>query len=230
MNPIQYAFDITQIDPFVAGSAPLPSGTYANKITNMECRANRDASTGHNLWIERTIIEGEHKGRKFFENLNLWYKGADADKAAKTVEIAERQLSSIGHAVAVLSGGDLTLLAERPMLTELELQEAQPDKQNPNTGEMIKGRGPSNRVLRNDPYIAQAQNSGAAPQFDQQAQAAQAASAPAFTPPAAQIQPAAAPAQAAPAFAAPAQAAPAAAVNGAAPAPGGAPASPPWKR
>lgn len=219
MNPIQYKFDVSNIDPFVAGSSPLPSGVYPNTITAMECRANRDASTGHNLAIERTVFEGEFKGRKFYENLNLWYKGSDPEKTAKTIEIAERQLSSIGHAVGVLSGEDLTLLADKPMFTELELQDQQPDKTNPNTGETIKGRGPQNRIMRNDAYLAQAQNSGQAPQMTQQAQAAQANSAPTFNPAAQQAQATQAPATTAPA-------------TGGAPVNTntGGPATPPWKR
>lgn len=226
MQPIQYKFDVTNIDPYVGGGAPLPSGVYAMQITNMDCKANNNAESGHNLALEYTVIAGEFKGRKYFENLNLWHTGSSA-----AVEIAEKQLSSIGHAVGVLAGEDLTVLANKPMLVELELQEATPDKANPNTGETIKGRGPQNRVIKRDPYIAQSANSGAAPQFAQQPQAAAAAQAPAFNPAtaaagapiqAAQQAPAFNPAAAqAPANAPPAQAA-AAPVNGAA--------VPPWQK
>lgn len=227
--PISYNFDISGIDPYVGGGGTLPSGPYPMQITGMEVKANRDASSGHNLALEYTVLDGEFKGRKFYENLNLWHTGSSA-----AVEIANKQLSSIGHAVGVLAGADLTILAFKPMIVELELTEAQPDKINPNTGETVKGRGPQNRVVKRDPISQQATQVPAQVAQQVAPAAAAASAAPAFNP--AQAQPAqpaqnpvaaqaAAPAQQAPAFAQ-AAAAPAAA----APAPAGAPATPPWQR
>lgn len=235
MEPIKYNFNVEGIDPFVAGGQPLPGGWYLMHIVEMACKANRDQSTGHNLSTELAVLEGEHKGRKMFDNLNLWYTGANAEK---TVEIAMKQLSSIGHAVGVTSGDDLTLLALKPMLVEVELQEAKPDTINPNTGETVKGRGPSNRILQRKQAtaenIALHLNKGGVPvpqvqqQMGQATQAAAAAQAPAFNPAQAQ---AAAPApqastQAPPPFAAPQ----AAAAPAAAPAGGTTQAPPPWQR
>ena len=213
IQPIQYAFDVSAIDPYVGGGAPLPSGPYPAQITGMECRANNDKSTGHNLALEYTIIDGEFKGRKFFENLNLWHTGSSA-----AVEIANKQLSSIGHAVGILTGNDPTILALKPMIVELELTEAQPDKINTTTGENVKGRGPQNRIIRRDPYQAAqvapvpgAAAAGNAPAFNPAAQA-QAPAQPAATSQAPAFNPAAA--------AAPAQSA----------APAATPAAPPWQK
>lgn len=229
---ITYNFDVSDIDPYVGGGGPLPTGVYAAMITAMEVKANNNQATGHNLALIYTVMEGELKGRKFFDNLNLWFKNPEnAEKEAQTIEIANRQLSSIGHAVGVTAGADLALLGEKLMLVDLEEVPEQAEKVNPNTGEAVKGRKASNRIIRRDPYIAQSANSGAAPQFQQQQQAAAAASAPAFNPAqqAQQIQSPAA-AQQAPAFQqASAPAAGGAPVNGAAPAASG-PATPPWQR
>ena len=223
LAPIAYNFDVSAIDPYVGSGTPLPAGTYPMQITGMEIKPNRDATTGHNLALEYTVLDGEAKGRKFFENLNLWHSGSSA-----AVEIANKQLSSIGHAVGVLAGADLTILAFKPMLVEVELQDAQPDKINPNTGETIKGRGPQNRVVKRDPISQQA--SQVPGQVAQQvAPAAAAASqAPAFNPAQPQVA-ASAPAQAqqAPAFSQAQAPAPAAQ---AAPAPTGGPAVPPWQK
>jgi hypothetical protein len=181
LQPIQYAFDVSAIDPYVGGGAPLAAGQYLSQITNMQVRENNDKSTGHNLALEYTVVEGEFKGRKFFENLNLWHSGSSA-----AVEIANKQLSSIGHAVGILTGSDPTVLAFKTMLVELELTEAQADKINTTTGETVKGRGPQNRIIRRDPPNV----AGSAPVPG----AAAAGNAPAFNP-AAQSQ---APAQSAP--------------------------------
>lgn len=223
LAPINYPFNVEGIDPYVGGaSTPLPAGKYVMEIAEMEVRANRDASTGHNLSLVYSVLDGEFKGRKFYEALNLWHTGSSA-----AVEIANKQLSSIGHAVGILSGNDPTALAFKPMHVELELTEAAPDKINENTGETVKGRGPQNRVVKREAYqAAQAvPNVAAAP--------AAAAQAPAFAPaaqPAQAAATAAAPAAQAPAAQAPAFA-PAAAQAPAAAAPaGGAPVAPPWQK
>jgi hypothetical protein len=233
VNPIQYAFDVTNIDPYVGGNAPLPGGWYLVAITDMEVREN-NGKTGHNLSCENTVQDGELKGRKFFDNLNLWH-----GSSSQAIEIAQKQLSSIGHAVGVLSGNDLTLLANKPFLVELELTAQEPDKLNPNTGETVKGRGPQNRVIQRKPATPEnialhlngkPSNSGPAPQFIQQSQAAQAASAPAFN----QAQSAlSAPAQSAPPFNPAAQqqaATPAANQSQAQAVANGGPAIPPWQK
>lgn len=236
MQAIQYVFDVTNIDPFVAGGQVLPGGWYMAPIIDMECKENNTKGTGHNLWLESTVIEGEFKGRKFYENLNLWHSSSSA-----AVEIAEKQLSAIGHAVGVLTGNDLTVLANKPMLVEIELQDAQPDKTDPNTGNTIKGRGPQNRVVQRKPatpenialYLNGQPANGtvpgaAAPQ--QAAQAAAAGKAPAFNP--ASAAPAAAASQAPafnPAAAAPAANAPSAAPASATPVAAGG-AVPPWQK
>src|SRR4249920_3299146 len=105
MQAIQWDFDLSNIDPYV-GAAVYPAGEYPMAITNMECRQNNDAASGANLWLEYTIIDGEFKNRKYYENLNLWHETSEQAK-----EIAYKQLSSIGHAVGVVQGNDLTLMA-----------------------------------------------------------------------------------------------------------------------
>jgi hypothetical protein len=232
---IPYKFDVTSIDQYVgAGGEPLPSGWYLMPITDMEVKENNKKDTGHNLALTSSVIEpAEFKGRKLFENLNLWHATSSA-----AVEIAEKQLSSIGHSVGVPVGTDLAQLGNVPMLVEVRLDAAQPDKQNPNTGETIKGRGPSNSVVQRKMatpenialYLHGQPANGAAPGAaapNMAPQAAAASAAPAFNP-AASAAPAAA-AQQAPAFN-PAAAAPAANAPSAAPAPAAGGAVPPWQK
>lgn len=219
MQAINFQFDVSTIDPYVGGGEPLPTGTYPMAISAMECVPNTKAETGHNLKMTYTVIEGEFKGRKVFENLNLWHK-----TSSQAVEIAWKHLSSIGRAVGVMQGNDLTVLANKPMLVDISLEPGTPASIDEN-GREVKARGPQNRIQRRDPYAAQAA-AQSAPQPVSQPNAAAAAQAPAF----AQPQPAAsaAPAaQAAPAFPA-AVAQPAA--SAAMPQPSGTPsgATPPW--
>lgn len=224
MQPIAYAFDVTNIDPFVQGGAPVPAGQYPAAIRAMSVKPNNVATTGHNLACEYVITDGEFKGRKVFDNLNLWHTGSTA-----ACEIAMKQLSSIGHAVGVLSGGDLTLLCNKPMLIEVSYEEGTPAGMNPNTGEATPERKPRNTILRRDPLTSESSAQAAphipASQPVSQPNAAAAQAAPAFQAPA-QAQPAA---QAAPAFTpAPTTAPATAAVGAPATAPGGA--VPPWQQ
>lgn len=219
MQSIAFNFDVTNIDPYVGGARVYPSGQYLMAISNMECKENNDKSSGHNLRLEYTILDGEHKGGKYYENLNLWHTGSTAAQ-----EIAYKQLSSIGHAVGVLSGTDLTMLANKPMLVELDLVPAKPGEINQNTGERGRDRPESNRVVRRDPVPA----AGAAP-ASAPINVTQAASAPPMQ--AAQQAAAAAPAQAASANVG--QQAPAFNGAAAAPAPAAGPAAaavPPWQK
>lgn len=212
MQAIAFDFNLEGIDPYIGGARVYDSGRYPMAISGMEVKENNDKSTGHNLRLEYTIIDGENKGGKFYENLNLWHLASDAAK-----EIAWKQLSSIGHAVGVISGNDLTMLANKPMWVELEKVPGKPGEINQNTGEKGRDRPESNRVVRREAYgPAQAApaNVAAAQSAPPMAQPAQAPA------PAAQAQPAANPAQQAPAFAK-------------APAPAAAPAQgavPPWQK
>lgn len=217
---IPFKFDVSGIDPYVGGGAPLPTGFYLLAIDTMEVKEN-GGKNGHNLAIVNTVQHGEHKGKKVFDNLNLWIQGNSAAE-----EIAYKQLSSYGHAVGVTAGEDLGQLANIPYIAEVELVPEQPEKENPNTGEKIPGRKAQNRVLRRMPateenfnqYIAG--GSAVVPAAAAPSPAAAAASsAPAFNP-AQNAAPAAAPAPTP-------SAAPAAATPSAAPT-GGAPATPPW--
>lgn len=150
MNPIPFAFDVTNIDIFVSGGDPVPSGTYVAAIREMEVKANSKADSGHNLALQYVITEGQYKGRKVFENLNLWHKTSSA-----AADVAMKQLSSIGHAVGILKSGELTDLAHKPMLIEVDLIAATPDTTNDN-GTLVKGRGPSNNILAHNPITPDA--------------------------------------------------------------------------
>ena len=180
MQPIEMPFDLSKIDPYVGGAEPLPSGTYPMAIKEMEVVANNKAETGHNLKLIYEVIEGEFKGRKLYENLNLWHKTSSG-----AVEIAWKQLSSIGHAVGIVQGNDLTALANKPMMVEVMLEPGKEASMDAN-GNEIKARGPQNRVVRRDPYsaqsTAQAQPHIPASQPVSAPNAAAAAQAPAFNP------------------------------------------------
>ena len=89
-------FDATTIAPDAGNtSAPIPAGTYLAMITASEMKATK-AGDGQFLKLEFTVLDGEFKGRKVFENLNIYNTNAQAQ------QIAQARLSAICHAVNVL--------------------------------------------------------------------------------------------------------------------------------
>lgn len=95
-------FDATQVAPDAGFGDPLPTGWYNVQIDESEKKPVQpkpgDTGTvdGWYLKLRFNILDGQYAGRKLFEQLNL--KNANP----QTVEIAQKQLSAICHAVGVL--------------------------------------------------------------------------------------------------------------------------------
>lgn len=88
-------FDATQVAPDQGIGDPLPTGWYNVAIDESEMKPTNDGA-GTYLKLRFDVLDGQFKGRKLWEQLNL--KNANA----QTVEIAQKQLSAICHAVGVL--------------------------------------------------------------------------------------------------------------------------------
>ena len=71
-----------------ANFAPLPAGTYKAVITEAIEKQTK-AGTGSYLSLTIEVIDGEHKGKKVFDNLNLNNPNQTA------VQIAQQTLKSI---------------------------------------------------------------------------------------------------------------------------------------
>lgn len=101
-------FDATEVEP-AKGFEPLPTGNYKAVIENTE-EKKTNAGTGHYIAFTFVIIEGDHKGRKVWSNLNIDNPNPDA------VRIAFEQLSAICHAVGILKPKDSTQLHDLPLM------------------------------------------------------------------------------------------------------------------
>lgn len=108
-------FDANTVEP----NAPfeiIPAGDYRVQITASSMESNK-ASTGSFLKLEIEIIDGPQAGRKMFDRLNLDHPNE------KAVEIAQRTLSAICHAVGVLTVSDSEDLHLRAMLAKIKVVE-----------------------------------------------------------------------------------------------------------
>lgn len=108
MAALPGVFDATQVEP-QGEYTPIPAGEYKVQIITSEMVATKSGD-GQMLKLELEIMEGEQAGRKIFDRLNLDNPNATA------VEIAQRTLSAICHAVGVLSVQDSEELHFKPMI------------------------------------------------------------------------------------------------------------------
>lgn len=88
--------------------APLPAGRYTAMIVKSETKATK-AGNGSYLSLEIDIVDGQYKGRKLFENLNLDNPNEQA------VNIAKVTLANICRAVGVLHPKDSSELHLKPI-------------------------------------------------------------------------------------------------------------------
>lgn len=111
-------FDATQVDP-AQDFTPLPSGEYPAIITDSEMKPTKSGN-GQYLDLTYQVTDGPMKGRLVWERLNL------DNPNAKAVEIAQRSLSSLCHAVGVLQVQDSQQLHNRPLVIRVEFVPAGP--------------------------------------------------------------------------------------------------------
>lgn len=95
-------FDPTKVDPNQV--APVPDGNYALQVIESEVKPTKSGvGTMLNLTLE--IIDGEQKGRRVYERINI----QNASAAAQ--QIGQKQLSGLchacGHLKAVTDSSDL---------------------------------------------------------------------------------------------------------------------------
>ena len=108
------SFDATSVEPTTAYEL-LPAGKYRAQIVESEIRATRNGM-GQYLWLMLDILEGEHKGRKIFDQLNL------VNPNPTTVDIAQRTLSAICHATGRMHVSDSEELHLIPMTIQVKIK------------------------------------------------------------------------------------------------------------
>ena len=111
------AFDASGIEPTTAYEL-LPAGKYSAQIVESEMRVTRNGM-GQFLWLMLDILDGPHKGRKIFDQLNL------VNPNPTTVEIAQRTLSAICHATGKMQVSDSEELHLIPMTIQVKSEAAQ---------------------------------------------------------------------------------------------------------
>ena len=146
-------FDATNVAPSEDFS-PIPVGEYLAHIVDSDVKPTKN-NTGHYAELEFEVTAGEFKGRKVWARLNL------DNPNPKAVEIAQRELSAICHAVGVLQVTDTQQLHYKPLVIRVDIEERD-------------GYGPRNVIKA---YKAATANAAGGSPFAQPQQAPQAGAA-----------------------------------------------------
>ena len=113
----QFNFDASQVAP-QQSSGPLPAGVYLAHIVESDVQPLKSGN-GEGLKLTFEVIDGQHKGRKVYENLNIRHTSED------TQRIAQSQLSALCHAVNVIKLMDTAALHFKPVRINVTVREAQ---------------------------------------------------------------------------------------------------------
>ena len=112
----QFNFDASQVAP-QQSVGPLPAGTYLAHITESDVQPLKSGN-GEGLKLTFEIIDGQFKGRKVWENLNIRHTSEE------TQRIAQSQLSALCHAVNVIKLMDTAALHFKPVRINVTVREA----------------------------------------------------------------------------------------------------------
>jgi hypothetical protein len=104
----QFAFNANEVAPSAPGGA-IPEGNYLFAIEDMEIKPTNNGG-GEYIATVLVIQEGEYKGRKVFDNINIKNDNPVA------VEMGLAALSAICHATETYEISDLTELYGKPFM------------------------------------------------------------------------------------------------------------------
>lgn len=120
MASLNGTFDATEVAPAVPLEV-LPPGKYLAQLIESEMLPTK-AGDGQFLKLVFEVLEGPATRRKIFDQLNL------VNRNDQTVEIAQRTLSAICHAVGQVQVSDSEQLHFKPLVVTLKVEPAGPDR------------------------------------------------------------------------------------------------------
>lgn len=121
-------FNAEEVSP-LASFEPVPIGEYTVMITESDLKPTKSGD-GQYLQLVYEVLDGDYKGRKLWDRLNIVNKNNTA------TEIAQRALSAICHSVGVLHPKDSEELHNKPFVVKVGIRPATGDFSESN---IIKG-------------------------------------------------------------------------------------------
>ena len=123
-----FSFDASAVAPQVSNGV-LPAGTYLAHVTESDIRPLASGN-GEGLKLTLEIIDGQYKGRRVWDNMNIQHTNETIQR------IAQAQLSALCHAVNVIKLEDTSALHYKPVRVKVTVREADGKYQESNN---IKG-------------------------------------------------------------------------------------------
>ena len=108
-------FNAEDVEP-LGSFEPLPIGEYTVVISASEMKETKNKEGQYLQLVYDVVDDGEYRGRKVFDRLNLVNKNATAQ------EIAQRALSSICRAVGVMHPKDSDELHDKPFTVKIGIR------------------------------------------------------------------------------------------------------------
>ena len=95
---------------------PIPKGTYLAHVIESDLQPLKSGN-GEALKLVFEVIDGDYKGRKVIERLNIVHTNAQAQN------IAQSQLSALCHAIQVIELRDSAMLHYKPVRISVTIRE-----------------------------------------------------------------------------------------------------------
>jgi Protein of unknown function (DUF669) len=114
-NLAELNFDAEKVEPS-QDFAPIPAGEYVAMAIGSEFKTTASGN-GEYLQFCWEVIDGEHKGRRLWDRLNLHNPSETA------VKIAQGTLSAICRSVGVMRPKDSSELHNKPVMVKVALEE-----------------------------------------------------------------------------------------------------------
>ncbi len=128
MANLGQAFDSNQHED-MASFEPIPADEYQMQITNSDLKVT-SKKDGKYVKLEFTVMAGEFKGRKVWQNLNI------INPSSQAVEIAQKELATICRACGKAQIQDTQELHGIPMFVKIGIK---PPKGDYPAGNKING-------------------------------------------------------------------------------------------
>ena len=109
-----FTFDATAVEP-QQSSGPIPAGAYLAQVIESDLK-HLKSGNGMGLALTFQIIDGEHKNRRLWANLNVQHSNPNAE------HIGQQQLSSLCRALNVLQLKDTTQLHNKPLKVRVKIR------------------------------------------------------------------------------------------------------------
>lgn len=108
-------FDANAVEP-QSDYDVIPPGKYPVLIEKAEVKRTK-AGTGHYIGLGLQVLDGPHKGRKVFDNINI------DNPNPKAVEIGMRSLSALARAIGVMAIADTNQLLNQCCVASVKVKD-----------------------------------------------------------------------------------------------------------